>query len=329
MSFISHTRILVVLQLGRLGLSQIVNGPEYNHAHGGPPANYFTAAATMPVAALQSTASQLNGASGDGTYLMNSESSSETNIYQDWASFREGAAIVWTADMDVDCDGIDSGCRGNEDGLPETNWGEMAAYEVPWIVIPDDYLEANQDVLPGNNIGAVICNGRMFYGILGDSNGDDPQLTGEASWLMARTCFPHEDLNGGEGHMEFDVTYIVFLGQQAVLPDSAINDNYVTDFGALQSIGDRLVNALLLNIGLLSGGPTRKVVMTASATSSTATYISTPASGPSTSMSTKNYCLWLDHCLGATCSIDDDCSVDLACIGGLCSVDKELDEEKY
>lgn len=46
----------------------------------------------------------------------------------------------------------------------------------------------------------------MFYGILGDSNGNDPQVTGEASWLMARTCFPDDNLAGDKGHGESDVT---------------------------------------------------------------------------------------------------------------------------
>lgn len=52
----------------------------------------------------------------------------------------------------------------------------------------------------------MISDGKMFYGILGDSNGDEPQVTGEASWLMARTCFPNDSLAGDKGHTESDVT---------------------------------------------------------------------------------------------------------------------------
>lgn len=75
--------------------------------------------------------------------------------------------------MDVDCDGIDYKCKvrdhpiphrmppnasvqGNQDGQPQTNFGALAAYEVPWIVIPDKFGTTYQSVLPGNNIGAVI-----------------------------------------------------------------------------------------------------------------------------------------------------------------------------
>lgn len=46
----------------------------------------------------------------------------------------------------------------------------------------------------------------MFYGIYGDAAGDTPQVIGEASWLMARTCFPNENLNGNRGHENVDVT---------------------------------------------------------------------------------------------------------------------------
>lgn len=46
--------------------------------------------------------------------------------------------------------------QGNQDGQSETNFGALAAYEVPWIVIPDKFGTTYQSVLPGNNIGAVI-----------------------------------------------------------------------------------------------------------------------------------------------------------------------------
>lgn len=46
----------------------------------------------------------------------------------------------------------------------------------------------------------------MHYGILGGANGSIPQITGKASWLVARTCFPDDGLNGGNGHTAADVT---------------------------------------------------------------------------------------------------------------------------
>lgn len=91
---------------------------------------------------------------------------------------------------------------------------------------------------------------------------------------MARTCFPTEGLNGARGHNDPDVTCrilfqspealaltakldIVFLGEDAVLPASAMNDKYITDFDTLRAMGDELVNALVSNIRLGSGDGTR------------------------------------------------------------------------
>jgi len=51
----------------------------------------------------------------------------------------------------------------------------------------------------------VICNNLVYYGILGDTDGDTPEAIGEASWLMAQTCFPDEGLNGATGHETPDV----------------------------------------------------------------------------------------------------------------------------
>ncbi|KAJ5272895.1 hypothetical protein N7478_008020 [Penicillium angulare] len=233
-------------------LSQSVDGSKYNNPTAGPPASYFSATTTIPVAALQTAAAKASKAAKDATYPVNSDSgAAKVTIHSDWSTFSTGAAFVWVADMDVDCDGLDYKCKGNPDGLPQTNFGALAAYEVPWIVIPDKFGTTYESVLPGNNIGAVICDGKMFYGIYGDSDGDDPQVIGEASWLMARTCFPNDDLNGNSGHGGVDVTYILFTGKDAELPSSALSNNYVTNFTTLRSMGDKLVSSLVKSLGLV------------------------------------------------------------------------------
>ena len=45
--------------------------------------------------------------------------------------------------------------QDNPDGQDQTNFGALAAYEVPWIVIPDKFGTHYQSILAGNNIGAV------------------------------------------------------------------------------------------------------------------------------------------------------------------------------
>ncbi|KAL4804976.1 fungal chitosanase of glycosyl hydrolase group 75-domain-containing protein [Aspergillus unguis] len=243
-----NPRLALGTLLATPALSQVIDGAQYNHPNAGPPASFFSAAPTMPVAALQTAAEHLRSVPKHGAYQINFDSKHKEAIKTDWAGFKEGAAVVWTADMDVDCDGKDWNCEGNPDPQPETNWGALSAYEVPYVVIPDKYLQANKKALPGNNVAAVICNGNMFYGILGDSDSDTPQVIGEASWLMARTCFPNDGLNGAVGHDKPDVTYIVFTGKDAVLPDTAVDETYLTDFTTLRAMGDKLVNSLAENV---------------------------------------------------------------------------------
>lgn len=145
----------------------------------------------------------------------------------------------------------------------------------------------------------------MFYGILGDSNGDEPQVTGEASWLMARTCFPNDNLAGDKGHTKADVTCncssitsknsvanrqpdILFLGDKSVLPGDVVDENYISDFGKLKSMGDDLMNSLLSNIRLNGDVPTDP---TSTSTPTTTTTTATPTGGN---------CSWPGHCEGIT-----------------------------
>ena len=50
----------------------------------------------------------------------------------------------------------DKPTQGNQDGQPQTNFGALAAYQVPWIVLPDDFATTYSKDLPGNNVAAVI-----------------------------------------------------------------------------------------------------------------------------------------------------------------------------
>jgi chitosanase len=44
----------------------------------------------------------------------------------------------------------------------------------------------------------------------------------------------------------------VFTGDDAVMPSSAINNNYVTDFDTLKSMGDEFMADLVSSLGLSS-----------------------------------------------------------------------------
>jgi chitosanase len=70
-------------------------------------------------------------------------------------------------------------------------------------VIPDQAFKSLK--IPPNSVSAVVCNGKIFYGIMGDTDGDNPETIGEVSLLMGQTCFPDANLNGGKGHPQVDI----------------------------------------------------------------------------------------------------------------------------
>ncbi|OAQ69235.1 fungal chitosanase [Pochonia chlamydosporia 170] len=234
----------------RAAIPTKVNGADYNKPNAGPPAAWFSGDSSLPVSKVAAAAAKASKVPKDASYVLSEGSSKKATIHSDWAGFSKGAAYVFVADMDVDCDGLDYKCEGNPDGQDETNFGALAAYEVPFVVIPDKFASEHSSELAGNNLVAVICGGKLYYGVFGDTDGDSPEEIGEASWLMARTCFPSEGLNGNNGHTPADVTYIFFTGENSVLPNSAIGNNYVTNFAALKSLGDQLMKDLVGNLGL-------------------------------------------------------------------------------
>ncbi|SJL04887.1 uncharacterized protein ARMOST_08258 [Armillaria ostoyae] len=173
--------------------------------------------------------------------------SDNVHIQADWLKLPHVQVYHFLADMDVDCDGVDYKCPGNGDGQDETDFGALDARSVPWYVLPNKFYKANKDIKP-NALGAIICDGKMYYGIFGDSNGDTPEVIGEASLLLANTCFPKDGLNGGKGHTPLDVLYIVFPSQ---VP-SGVGKNTI-DIGALKKLGDEQARLLVSDLKLDSG----------------------------------------------------------------------------
>jgi len=170
-------------------------------------------------------------ASGTGTRV---------NVFGDWLGLIGGMPLIrFMADMDVDCDGVGFRCQGNHDGQPQTSFGRLDANKVPFFVIPQSLFSKHRSQIKPNSLGAIICNGKMFYGIFGDTNGASPEVIGEASILMARSCFPNDGLSGNRGHTKKDVLYVLFGNQvPAGVKDMTI------DIGALKRLGDRQARRL-------------------------------------------------------------------------------------
>lgn len=70
---------------------------------------------------------------------------------------------------------------------------------------------------------------------------------GEASIAMGDLCFPSENLNGNNGHNQFDVMYIAFKGSSAVPGKKGANWNTKdtkTFEASIKALGDKLVAGL-------------------------------------------------------------------------------------
>ncbi|KAJ7148778.1 fungal chitosanase of glycosyl hydrolase group 75-domain-containing protein [Mycena crocata] len=179
------------------------------------------------------------------SYPTTADRKTVTNIYGDWQNLPGVSAFHFIADMDTDCDGPKSNCKGNRDGQTETSFGALDATKVPYFVLPEKFTVANKAILKDNALGAIICGGKMFYGIYGDQDADSPQVIGEASILIGQTCFPDGKIDGENGHPGDDVAYIVFGSQ---VP-SGIQKSSI-DLAALKALGDSQVKLLQKALGL-------------------------------------------------------------------------------
>jgi chitosanase len=190
-------------------------------------------------------------------------------------------------DMDIDCDGPDFRCpynsmmygtnhSNNHDGHPRTSYGNLSAYAVPYIVVPQSYVE--QAHTPDNAISVVICGGKMYYAIMGDTNGNTPEVIGEASWLLGQTCFPTEGLNGGKGHAPLDVICIchhckangdIVFNKEF----TGLNRNIITDYPGLRALGDAKMATLINALNKTNWNVTSTAMPTASSSSGTMFFI--------------------------------------------------------
>jgi hypothetical protein len=82
--------VLASLALFGSALAQSVDGSQYNNPTAGPPASFFAAATTVPVAALQSAAAKASTAAKDATYPINGDGGApKSTIHSDWTNFSE------------------------------------------------------------------------------------------------------------------------------------------------------------------------------------------------------------------------------------------------
>ncbi|KAJ7457197.1 fungal chitosanase of glycosyl hydrolase group 75-domain-containing protein [Mycena galericulata] len=205
----------------------------------------FAADASINVAAIYTAA---KGATKTkvASYFTSDAHDYTSVVYGDWTHLQHVSAFSFLADMDIDCDGVYWNCPGNTgDGQPLTSFGALDARVVPWFVLPQSFADEQGSALKANALGAIICDGKIFYAIFGDTNGQSPPLTGEGSLLLGQACFPNVTTNGGQGHDQNNVAYIVF-GQEV---PNGVGNNTI-DIAALKTLGDQQVQLLAQDLGL-------------------------------------------------------------------------------
>ncbi|KAK0382645.1 hypothetical protein NLU13_8614 [Sarocladium strictum] len=163
--------------------------------------------------------------------------------------------------MDIDCDGANNqagACANDPTGQGETAFKDtVSGYGIsdldanlhPYVVFGNEgdtpSFDPQQQGMQPLSVMAVVCNGQLYYGIWGDTNGGTS--TGEASISLADLCFPDEGLNGNVGHDGKDVLYIGFVGDDAVPgQDGAAWDATSRDefSSSIKDLGDSLVSNL-------------------------------------------------------------------------------------
>ena len=154
------------------------------------------ATSTVPLtaaAAAGPTADQLRSAASCAEQISDGEFSEDDGGARTIAVCSTGAAVHWTADFDIDCDG-QRGEQCNEDTdpayQPETAWpqsdGEpLNAAKLPYIVVPTpndtwDYGEAG---IGGGTVAAVVYEDKVAYAVVGDVGPEN--MIGEGSYRLA------------------------------------------------------------------------------------------------------------------------------------------------
>ncbi|WP_350279183.1 peptidoglycan-binding protein [Kribbella sp. HUAS MG21] len=135
---------------------------------------------------------------------------------------KSGAAVHWTADFDIDCDGQrTTQCNENTDPSfqPETSWQQsdgrpLNSAGLPFIVVPLpssiwDYRTAG---IGGATVAAVVYQDKVAYAVVGDQG--PTGIIGEGSYKLAQQLGinPNPATGGIDGAV---VTFVLFPGVKA------------------------------------------------------------------------------------------------------------------
>lgn len=132
-------------------------------------------------------------------------------------------AVFFHADLDVDCDGKQSAvCNKSTDpsyqsqtATTDSTGQYLDAAKLPYIVVPgvSSRWSYKASGVSMGSVGAVIYNGKIEYGIIGDVG--PTSIIGEASYAMAKNLGINPD--PARGGVSSGVTYVIFTGAANVV----------------------------------------------------------------------------------------------------------------
>jgi hypothetical protein len=146
-----------------------------------------------------------------GDYAYDDDSNKKAAICGD-----KSGAVYWTADMDIDCDGLETPgkcdrahdcCFQSQTAFQNSKGQHLTAAVDPYYVIPNNFNLSSNGIAKWQ-IAAIIYKGKLTYAFLADTG--PANIIGEASYATA--VILGVDPDARTGGTDGPVTYIVFTG---------------------------------------------------------------------------------------------------------------------
>ena len=194
-------------------------------------------ALTTSTAALAAgpTASQLLAKTQTCNQVSNGRYATDDGGAETVAICKSGSAYFWTADMDIDCDGISTArCNASTDPWYQaqtsftTSTGayftsDVTRYYV--IPLPSSRFTYSANGIRAGSVAAVVYNGKVAYAVFADEGPSN--IIGEGSYALAVAL--GIDPNPASGGTAGPVTFIVFPGS---VPSPVENNATIDSVGA-------------------------------------------------------------------------------------------------
>jgi hypothetical protein len=176
------------------------------------------AGASVTAAAAAPTASQLLAKVNTCTVASNGKYATDDGVSSTVSICKSGSAFFWKADMDIDCDGVQtSHCNPTADPWYQNQTSFQTSKGKPFqadsthyfvIPLPSSRFDYSSSGIKPGSVAAIIYQNTVVYAVFADEGPDN--IIGEASYATAKAL--GIDPDPATGGVDSGVTYIVFPG---------------------------------------------------------------------------------------------------------------------